>query len=88
MNSIQQVLKKHNLENIDQALDKIINSPGFKPKKPKCNKCNKEVDFCSGVHDFYTNTYSFDIRCHGESEIVQGDSMESLSLNEYIFDLR
>ena len=87
MNSIQEVLKKHNCENIDQALDKIINSPEFKPKKPKCKKCNKEVDFCSVLYDFCTNTYSCDVRCHRKSEIVQGCSMDYLNLDEYIFDL-
>jgi len=87
MNLIQEVLKKHNCENIDQALDKFINDTEFKQKKPKCKKCNKEVDFCSGAYDFCTNTYSFDVGCHGKSEIVQGCDMDYFNLNEYIFDL-
>lgn len=87
MNSIEKVLNKHGLKNIDQALDRIINGPEFKSRKPKCKKCNKEVDFLSGMHDFLEGKYFFDVRCHGKSEIIQGDIIESLFLDEYIFDL-
>lgn len=54
--------------------------------KPLCKKCKKEVDFCAGYPDHYNETYFYEIRCHGNSEIIQGNIMDIFYLDEYKFE--
>ena len=84
--NFEKILKKHNCENIDQALDKLCNDPSFKPGKPYCKKCEREVDYCTGQSDFCTNTYIFEVRCHGVTEVVQGEFSELCLLPDYVFE--
>jgi len=86
MNSIEEVLKYHGLENINEAIDLMIDSPEASPRKPQCRKCKKDVEISNVFQCFNTNTYYFEASCHGKSESVQGYMPDIYILSDYIFE--
>lgn len=88
MNSIEEVLNKHGLNNINEAIELMYNSPSEKNKnkKPICKKCKREVDYCEVINNFCEMKYYLDVKCHGKEEIVYGDMNDSIFGNEYQFE--
>lgn len=86
MNSIKEVLKKHGLNNINEAIELMENSPKEGNKKPICKKCNREVDHCEVINDICNNKYYLDVKCHGREEFVMGDFCDLYFIGQYEFE--